>query len=92
MELPLRCFHGAKVAAAAAAAGDGEVDGRAAVPAKGSVARGLKVVVRGLVGKAGKVFGRSIPAARFGHLAYISSFFFMDNLMTTVCVRIFGYH
>lgn len=57
-----------------AAAGDGGVAGRAAVPAKGGgggVARGVKVVVRGLVGKAGKVFGRSIPAARFGHLAYI---------------------
>lgn len=42
MELPLRCFHGAKVAAVAAA-GDGGVAGRAAVPAKGGgggVARG----------------------------------------------------
>uniref|UniRef100_J3MMW9 non-specific serine/threonine protein kinase n=1 Tax=Oryza brachyantha TaxID=4533 RepID=J3MMW9_ORYBR len=71
MEVPLRCFHGAKVAA-----GDGE-GGRAAVPVpagkKGGagVARGVKVVVRGLVGMAGKAFGQSIPAARFGHLAYI---------------------
>ncbi|KAF0908162.1 hypothetical protein E2562_022962 [Oryza meyeriana var. granulata] len=75
MELPLRCFHSAKVAA-----GDGQ-DGRAAVPAgkvigwpaKGGagVARGVRVVVRGLVDKAGKAFGQSIPAARFGHLAYI---------------------
>uniref|UniRef100_A0A0E0AML3 Uncharacterized protein n=1 Tax=Oryza glumipatula TaxID=40148 RepID=A0A0E0AML3_9ORYZ len=86
MELPLRCFHGAKVAAVAAA-GDGGVAGRAAVPAKGGgggVAREVKVVVRGLVGKAGKVFGRSIPAARFGHLAYISS----ARLVCTCCFHL----
>ncbi|KAG8079754.1 hypothetical protein GUJ93_ZPchr0007g6172 [Zizania palustris] len=72
----LTWFHGRKVASA------DDDGGRAAVPAgkrppeKGGagVARrtASAVVVRWLVDKAGKAFARSIPAARFGHLAYIS--------------------
>ncbi|KAL5198231.1 hypothetical protein ABZP36_001743 [Zizania latifolia] len=77
MRLPW--FHGPKVASAD--------DGRAAVPAgkgppekggAGVARRASAAVVRGLVDKAGKAFARSIPAARFGHLAYISG----------ICVRV----
>lgn len=71
-QLRLPWFQGAKVVAA---------DQDLAVPdaataekrrsAKAGVAHGLKVVLSGLVDKAGKRFERSIPAVRFGHVAYI---------------------
>ncbi|KAL6656947.1 hypothetical protein ACP70R_004727 [Stipagrostis hirtigluma subsp. patula] len=40
-------------------------------PAKRGVARGLKVLVSGVVEMVGRRFERSIPAVRFGHVAYV---------------------
>ncbi|KAL6855882.1 hypothetical protein ACP4OV_018684 [Aristida adscensionis] len=78
---PLPWLQVATAVAAPAADGGRDVLGRPAAAAKAGkkrrspawagVARGVKVFVSGAVAMVGKRFERSIPAAKFGHVAYI---------------------